>query len=83
MNHALSIVGKTAILTIPDKEIDEVVVNGKTMKERHPGKWIIHGEPPWYVIECSECGGKWQHWSGYKLLSFCGNCGADMGGNGK
>ena len=32
MNHALSIIGKTAILTIPDAEVDEVVVNGKVFR---------------------------------------------------
>lgn len=42
------------------------------------GEWIIHGEPPWLVRECSECGAKWHQWSGDKTPNYCGNCGARM-----
>ena len=42
------------------------------------GKWIIRGEPPWLVRECSECGTKWHHWSGGTSPNYCGNCGARM-----
>ena len=44
------------------------------------GKWIIHGEPPWLVRECSECGTKWHQWSGDKTPNYCGNCGSRMKG---
>lgn len=40
--------------------------------------WIKHGEPPWYVIECSECGAKWQMSGSWDANNFCGNCGAKM-----
>lgn len=42
------------------------------------GKWKLLGEPPWYVRECSECGGKWHHWHEYELPRYCNNCGALM-----
>ena len=42
------------------------------------GHWIKHGEPPWYVIECSECGAKWQMSGSWDANNFCGNCGAKM-----
>ena len=45
------------------------------------GHWIKHGEPPWYVIECSECGAKWQMSWSWDANNFCGNCGADMRGD--
>lgn len=44
------------------------------------GRWIKHGEPPWYVIECSECGAKWQMSGSWDANNFCGNCGAKMDG---
>ena len=53
---------------IPSADVAEV---------RH-GEWELHGEPPWYVIECSKCGEKWHHWQGYSMPNFCPNCGADM-----
>ena len=43
------------------------------------GHWIKHGEPPWYVIECSECGAKWHMSGSWDANNFCGNCGAKMG----
>ena len=42
------------------------------------GEWIMHGEPPWFVRECSECGTKWHHWSGDSNPNYCGHCGARM-----
>lgn len=44
------------------------------------GEWIMHGEPPWYVRECSECGTKWHQWSGDANPNYCGHCGAKMKG---
>lgn len=44
------------------------------------GKWKLYGEPPWYVVECSECGEKWHYWSGYELPKFCSHCGSRMDG---
>lgn len=66
-------------MTEQDKIIQELRgENARLKAEERKGKWLIHGEPPWYVVECSECGEKWHHWSGDKLLNYCGNCGADM-----
>lgn len=50
------------------------------VRENVRGRWILHGEPPWYVRECSVCGEKWHHWSGYNLkdCNFCEKCGAKM-----
>ena len=45
---------------------------------RQRGKWVMHGEPPWYVRECSICGTKWHQWSGDENPNYCGNCGARM-----
>ena len=44
------------------------------------GHWIMGGEPPWYVRECSECGKKWLQWSRDRMPNFCSECGADMRG---
>ena len=44
------------------------------------GKWKLHGEPPWYIRECSKCGEKWHHWHGYEPPNYCSNCGARMDG---
>lgn len=44
------------------------------------GEWIMHGEPPWLVRECSECGTKWHQWSGDSNPNYCGHCGARMKG---
>lgn len=50
---------------------------GKRDAVRH-ARWIIHGEAPWLVVECSNCGEKWHHWSGERTNNYCGNCGAKM-----
>lgn len=49
--------------------------------DRPRGEWIVHGEPPWYVRECSKCGTKWHQWSGDSSPNYCGECGADMRGD--
>lgn len=46
--------------------------------ERKKGKWMIHGEPPMYVKECSACGEKFFHHQGQTLTPYCSMCGADM-----
>ena len=58
----------------------EVMLNAQKAisADRPRGEWIVHGEPPWYVRECSECGTKWHQWSGDSNPNYCGNCGADM-----
>lgn len=33
-------------------------INKAVSAEAVQGEWIMHGEPPWYVRECSECGTK-------------------------
>ena len=48
--------------------------------DRPMGEWIVHGEPPWLVRECSKCGTKWYQWSGDKIPNYCGECGAYMKG---
>lgn len=50
--------------------------------ETAQGEWIIHGDPPWVVRECSQCGTKWHHWSGGANPNYCGHCGARMKGGG-
>lgn len=55
-----------------------MIVEHMPSAERTKGEWILHGEPPWKVRECSECGEKWHHWTGDALPNFCGNCGAEM-----
>lgn len=50
----------------------------KILLSQRTGHWIKHGEPPWYVIECSECGAKWQMSGSWDANNFCGNCGARM-----
>lgn len=48
------------------------------VQEIRRGRWIVHGEAPWLVVECSNCGAKWHHWSGEKTANYCGECGARM-----
>lgn len=61
------------------EDIAEKIINKVPSADRK-GHWIKHGEPPWYVIECSECGAKWQMSGSWDANNFCGNCGADMRG---
>lgn len=42
------------------------------------GEWLIHGEPPMYVIECSQCGQKYFNHALQEKANFCSNCGARM-----
>lgn len=42
------------------------------------GEWIMHGEPPMYVIECSQCGQKYFNHALQEKANFCSNCGARM-----
>lgn len=43
------------------------------------GKWVRHGEPPMYVIECSVCGQKYFNHAMQAPGNYCSNCGAKMG----
>lgn len=49
-------------------------------QEPKTGHWIIHGEPPINVIECSECGQKYHNNYYQPLARFCSMCGAKMEG---
>ena len=42
------------------------------------GEWIIHGESPLYVKECSACGSKFFHHAMEDLTPYCAECGARM-----
>ena len=44
------------------------------------GEWIIHGEPPMLVIECSVCGQKYFNHVMQEKAKYCSMCGAKMGG---
>ena len=44
---------------------------------RH-GKWIRHGEPPVYVIECSACGQQYFNHASQSFGNYCSICGAKM-----
>ena len=81
MNHALSIIGKTAILTIPDTEVDEVVVNGVVYSRQKLGFWytIERGEHGYSAGDwCSVCGEP--NHTNWARPKYCGNCGANMRG---
>lgn len=45
-----------------------------------PGKWIISGEPPIYIIKCSECGQKYFSHTVQPIpyANYCSACGANM-----
>ena len=48
---------------------------------RH-GRWILHGEPPIYTIECSVCRQYYfHHWNQQEKAKYCGMCGARMDGD--
>lgn len=43
------------------------------------GKWIVSGEPPIYIIECSECGQRYFHHAAtQQAANYCSMCGARM-----
>ena len=42
------------------------------------GEWIIHGEPPMLVIECSVCGQKYFNHVMQEKAKYCSMCGAKM-----
>lgn len=46
---------------------------------RH-GEWTRAGEPPLYIIECSECRQLFFHHAGLSLSKYCSECGAKMDG---
>ena len=46
--------------------------------EPKQGEWIIHGEPPLYVKECSACGAKFFHHAFEDPTPYCAECGARM-----
>lgn len=47
-------------------------------QEPKTGHWIIHGEPPINVIECSECGQKYHNHYCQPLAHFCSMRGCRM-----
>ena len=46
---------------------------------RH-GRWLRAGEPPLYIIECSECRQLFFHHAGQAMPKYCLECGARMDG---
>lgn len=54
------------------------IAKAKPVAEPKKGRWIIHGEPPMYVIECSFCGQKYFNHVGQSLAKYCSNCGTKM-----
>ena len=48
------------------------------MPKPKQGEWIIHGEPPLYVKECSACGAKFFHHAFEDPTPYCAECGARM-----
>ena len=69
--------------TIPTigKQVDALEMAIEALKADRPrGAWIIHGEPPMYVIECSQCGQKYFNHALQEKANFCSNCGAKMDG---
>ena len=46
--------------------------------EPKQGEWIIHGESPLYVKECSACGAKFFHHAFEDPTPYCAECGARM-----
>lgn len=62
------------------EEAIRAVNEATTIDPVRRGKWIVHGEPPWYVLECSECGAAWHTSGSWDANNYCGNCGAKMEG---
>ena len=62
--------------------IDNCIKRLKKVKsaDRPQGEWIVHGEAPIYVKECSVCGAKFFHHATEDLTPFCAMCGAKMKG---
>ena len=52
----------------------------EALQEQLPkrGEWIIHGEPPMLVIECSVCGQKYFNHVMQEKAKYCSMCGAKM-----
>lgn len=66
---------------------DEIAIYESFVKELEDipsadkqGEWIVHGEPPLYVKECSVCGSKFFHHAMEDLTPYCAMCGAKMEG---
>ncbi len=55
-----------------------VIPSEKEWAEVKRGHWIRHGNPPWNVIECSECGAQWQTSGSWDAINYCPNCGSRM-----
>ena len=51
--------------------------NGEVLMPKQ-GEWIIHGEPPMLVIECSVCGQKYFNHVMQEKAKYCSMCGAKM-----
>lgn len=46
-----------------------------TFNVNKSGAWVRHGEPPMYVIECSNCGQKYFNHAMQPLANYCSMCG--------
>lgn len=49
-----------------------------SQREDIHGAWLVHGEAPWFVRECSECHTKWFFTNGDPVAKYCSECGACM-----
>lgn len=55
----------------------DTIENMPTVEPKQ-GEWIIHGESPLYVKECSACGSKFFHHAFEDPTPYCAMCGARM-----
>lgn len=68
------------------KELDRIVsvlfdalkILQEEQEQPKVGKWIRHGEPPCYVVECSLCGQKFFNHVNQPFAKYCSECGAKM-----
>lgn len=59
--------------------IVDVIDSRPTVGVKH-GEWLRSGEPPMYVVECSNCGQKYFIHALQPLARYCSTCGAKMDG---
>lgn len=65
-----------------NSDVNSFIITAPTVDAapvRH-GKWIRMGEPPMYIIECSECRQCYFCHDGQTTPTYCSNCGAKMEG---
>lgn len=72
-------IGKTEHVALWHYEEPLVIAIEALQSPKH-GKWTRTGEPPMYIIECSECGQRFFHHEGQAMPKYCSECGAKMEG---